>query len=290
MNLISPPRWTTDIGDAYMIKAGVIQPGYSNSLGSCLNKPTPLNVTRAPFPISGGSLVFGFVNDTASPSPDPTDEKFWIDMYFTDDNADYSSNSFFKWGLIRRMEYWQGFETGWSCTMGFNMTSRLRQPGNESALRLLEGMDVTIALLVSVGRGPFRGDPNWAGGTWEEVDQVCFSLSSFPSSFFYSFCFLFPFLLWRERTNGMGQCAYVTLTSNTRSAKRELRPRDENQDMCNRVNLDYFGTPTPTTSALPTATSSAATEKMISSRASANSLVGVTFILAVLSSGFGQQL
>jgi hypothetical protein len=69
-----------------------------------------------------------------------------------------------------------------------------------------------------------------------------------------------------------------------------LRPRDENQDMCNRVNLDYFGTPTPTTSALPTATSSAATEKMIGSRASANSLVGVTFILAVLSSGFGQQL
>jgi hypothetical protein len=139
MNLISPPRWTTEIGDAYMIKAGAIQPGYTNSLGSCLNKPTPLNVnvTRTPFPISGGSLVFGFVNDTASPNPDPTDEKFWIDMYFTDDNADRSANSFFIWGgVIRRMQFRQGFETGWSCSVGFNMTSRLRQPGNESAVQL----------------------------------------------------------------------------------------------------------------------------------------------------------
>ncbi len=54
------------------------------------------------------------------------------------------------------------------------MTSRLRQPGNESALRMLEGMNLTIAVLVSVGRGPYRGDPNWSGNTWEEVDQVCF--------------------------------------------------------------------------------------------------------------------
>ena len=174
MNLVSPPRWTTDVGDAYMIKAGVIQPGYSNHLGSCLNKPTPLNVTRHPFPISGGSLVFGFVNDTASPNPDPTDEKFKIDMYFTDDKVNYSPDYFFRWGgLVRRMEYWQGFETGWSCAVGFNMTSLLRQPGNESAVQLLEGMNLTIALLVSVGRGPYRGDPNWAGNTWEEVDQVC---------------------------------------------------------------------------------------------------------------------
>jgi hypothetical protein len=180
MDLIFPPRWTTDIGDAYIVKAGAIQPGYTNSLGSCLNKPTPLNVTRTLFPISGGSLIFGFVNDTASPNLDPTDEKFWIDMYLTDNNADYSPNSFFMWGNIwKRMEFWQGFETGWSCTVGFDMMGQLRQPGNESAVQLLEGMNVTIALLVSVGRGPFRGDPNWAGNTWEEVDQVCFFSSLF---------------------------------------------------------------------------------------------------------------
>jgi len=178
MNLISPPRWTTDIGDAYIVKAGVNQPGYTNHLGSCLNKASPLNVTRSLFPISGGSLVFGFVNDTTSPNPDPPDEKFSIDMYFADDNADYSDNSFFVWGdVIRRMQLWQGFETGWRCNVGFNMTSALRQPGNESSVALLEGMNVTIALLVSVGRGPFGKDPNWAGNMWEEVDQVCFPIN-----------------------------------------------------------------------------------------------------------------
>ena len=54
--------------------------------------------------------------------------------------------------------------------------------------------------------------------------------------------------------------------------------------MCNRVNLDVFGTPTTTTSALATATSSAASEKTIRSRASANWPVGIAFIFAV----FGQ--
>jgi hypothetical protein len=74
------------------------------------------------------------------------------------------------------------------------------------------------------------------------------------------------------------------LTSDTSTAKSKLKPRDTNQDMCNRVNLDVFGTPTTTTSALPTATSSAASEKMIRSRNSANSPVAIAFILAV----FGQ--
>lgn len=180
MDLISPPRWTTDIGDRYMVKAGEIQPGYTNSMTSCLNQPTPLNVTRTPFPISGGSLVFGFVNNTASPNPDPTDEKFWLDLYLTDDKADYSSDSFFKFGdLVRRMEFWQGFQTGWRCSVGFNMTSQLRQPTNETAVGLLEGMNITIALLDMLGRGPYRGDTNWAGNTWEEVDQVCFALLGF---------------------------------------------------------------------------------------------------------------
>jgi hypothetical protein len=40
-------------------------------------------------------------------------------------------------------------------------------------------MDATITLLVSVGRGPFMGDPNWAGNIWEEADQVCFSCHFF---------------------------------------------------------------------------------------------------------------
>lgn len=71
------------------------------------------------------------------------------------------------------------------------------------------------------------------------------------------------------------------MTSDTGSAKSELGPRDENQDMCNSVNLDVFGTPTTTTSALPTATSSAATEKIIRSQSPASFPVGVAFILAV---------
>ena len=74
------------------------------------------------------------------------------------------------------------------------------------------------------------------------------------------------------------------MTSDISSSKIKLKPRDENEDMCNRVNLDVFGTPTTTTSALATATSSAASEKMIRSRASANSPVAIAFILAI----FGQ--
>jgi len=173
MNLISPPRWTTDIGDAYIIKAGQSQEGYTNHLGSCLNKPVPQNVTRTPFPISGGSFIFDFVNDTAASNPDPTDEKFMIDMYISGDSSLYESDSFFRTGGLKRMQFWQGFKTGWKCEVGFDMTSRLRQPGNETALQLMEGLNVTIAMLISVGRGPYRGDPKWAGNVWEEVDQVC---------------------------------------------------------------------------------------------------------------------
>jgi len=78
-------------------------------------------------------------------------------------------------------------------------------------------------------------------------------------------------------------------------AKPQLSVRDENQDMCNRVNLDYFGTPTTTTttttnSALPATTStpssSAATEKINYSRASAHLLLGVAFVLVILEQQF----
>lgn len=182
MNLVSPPRWTTDIGDAYIVKAGVRQPGYANHMGSCLNKPTPSNVTRTPFPISGGSLIFSFVNDTASPNPDPTNESFAIDMYFTDDHVNYSPDYFFRWGgLVRRMTSWQGFETGWTCNVPFDMTSMLRQPGNETAVRLLEGFNLTIALLVTARRSPWN--------IYEEVDQVCFTLPVLPLSFPLRFFF-----------------------------------------------------------------------------------------------------
>jgi hypothetical protein len=74
------------------------------------------------------------------------------------------------------------------------------------------------------------------------------------------------------------------LTSEASTAKSKLKPRDANQDMCNRVNLDYFGTSTTTTSALPTATNSAVSGKMARSRASANLPMGIAFILTV----FGQ--
>ena len=97
MNLMSPSRWTTEPGDTYIIKAGEIQEGYTNAQPSCLNRPVPPNVTRRLFPVSGGSLVFGFVNDTSSANPDPTDEKFWLDMYLTIDDqneATYSDDFF----------------------------------------------------------------------------------------------------------------------------------------------------------------------------------------------------
>jgi len=168
MNLVSPPRLTTGIGDAYMVKDGIIQPGSANHLGSCLNKPTPANVTRTPFPITGGELRFEFVNNSAG----PPDEKFSIDMYFTDDNADYSSNGFFRWGGLKRMQYWENFETGWSCSVPMDMTDRLRQPGNATAVTMLDGLNVTFALLIGDLR---NGSDGWGGNLFEEVDQVCLS-------------------------------------------------------------------------------------------------------------------
>ncbi len=90
------------------------------------------------------------------------------------------------------MQYWQGFESGWTCSVGYEMKSRLRQPGNETAVRMLEGLSFTIALLISVGRGPWRGDMKWAGNKWEEVDQVCFSPSvSNIRRFYIRTCFYF---------------------------------------------------------------------------------------------------
>lgn len=56
--------------------------------------------------------------------------------------------------------------------------------------------------------------------------------------------------------------------------------------MCNRVNLDFFGASTTTTSALPTATRSVATQKIFRSQASTNLLVSVAFIQVVLGGGF----
>lgn len=174
MNLISPPLWTTDIGGDYNVKAGISQPGF---FAGCLNKPNPLKLNSYSLPDIGRLPHFEFVNNTASPTPDPVDEKFWIDMYLTDRESDTGRDSFFKWdqyvwGGARRMKYWQGLETGWRCSVPLDMKSRLKQPGNETAVGLLEGMNITIALLTMLGRGPYRGDLNWSGDNWEEVDQV----------------------------------------------------------------------------------------------------------------------
>ncbi|KAL2065723.1 hypothetical protein VTL71DRAFT_3393 [Oculimacula yallundae] len=251
MDLISPPRWTTDIGDRYIIKAGEIQEGYTNALTSCLNLPVPSNVTRTPFPINGGSIVFGFVNDTASPNPDPVDEKFWLDMYLSSDQlAHYSSDYFFNFGNFKRMRYWQGFQTGWTCSVGIDVASRLKQPTNETALALLEGMNITVALLIHLGRGPYRGDPNWGGYTWDEVHQ----------------------------------CAYITLTSKPIGAKRDIETRDENADMCSRVNLDYFHTPTTTAPLGPSSTSKTSRASEKTDRRARTFLTSTTFILALLNS------
>jgi len=159
MNLVSPPRLTTGIGDAYIVKNGEIQEGYTNHLGSCLNKLTPANITRTPFPITGGELRFAFVNNSAG----PPDERFSIDMYFTDDDADYSSTGSFRWGGLKRMLSWENFETGWSCSVPLEMKGRLRQPENATAVAMLNGLNVTFALLIQSSRN---------SGLFEEVDQV----------------------------------------------------------------------------------------------------------------------
>ena len=64
------------------------------------------------------------------------------------------------------MQYWENFETGWSCSVPMVMTDRLRQPGNATAVAMLDGLNVTFALLIDDLRN---------GSVLEEVDQVCLS-------------------------------------------------------------------------------------------------------------------
>lgn len=211
MDLVHPPRWTTDIGDAYLVKDGEIQDAYYNALGSCLNKPVPTNVTRTPFSITDGSLRFAFVN--RSRGGEDTGE-FRIDMYFKQDpwglNKDFDSPVWMK-----RMQFWHGFSTGDACTVPMDLRTRLKDPNNTSVIESLEGLNVTFGLQVINYRGesihPF-----------EQVDQVCHPRH-------------LPLHLFVDLT--CSQCAYVTLTLKDTDAPKGT---DSNPAMCNRVNLDYF--------------------------------------------------
>lgn len=158
MDLIWPPRWETDIGDAYLIKHGERQAGYANSLGSCLNKEVPHNVTRTPFPITGGFLRFAFVNM----SDTWTGHKFSIDMYFS--NEPRNSNDAFISGGVKRMRWWEGFANGSTCAIPMNMLDRVKDPSNATAVASLKGLNVTFALQVHDFENYYT--------VFEQVDQV----------------------------------------------------------------------------------------------------------------------
>lgn len=211
MDLVHPPRWTTDIGDAYLVKDGEIQDAYYNALGSCLNKPVPTNVTRTPFPITDGSLRFAFVN--RSRGGEDTGQ-FRIDMYFKQDpwglNKDFDTPAWMK-----RMQFWHDFSTGDTCTVPMDMRTRLKDPTNTTVIESLDGLNVTFSLQVINYRST-RTYP------FEQVDQVCHERR-------------LPFLFFVDLT--CSQCAYVTLTLNDTDVPYGT---DSNPAMCNRVNLDYF--------------------------------------------------
>lgn len=202
MNLVWPPRWATDIGDAYLIKNGERQDGYQNSLGSCLNKPIPPNVTWTPFPISSG------VNNSLPGDPWLGDA-FRIDMYFTDNPR--NSIGAFRPGGLKRMLLWHGFKTGMSCVVPMDMTTRLREY-NTTAVASLEGLEVRLAFVINMGRDK--------KGVFERVDQ----------------------------------CAYIRLTAD--ADQEGWAKRISNEEMCGRVNLDYFGSSTQTEAPGPEETES----------------------------------
>lgn len=177
MNLIYPPPWTTGLGDGYVIKNGTKPDPFTLDQITCLNRATPSNVTRTLFPITGGSLKFGFVNNSADWPDENGPDKFWIDMYISDGNAPtapYSSNSFFRYGGLKRMQFWQNFQTGMTCSVPLEqvLKSRLRQPENATAISMLEGLNLTFGLVIMDSRGPRFGEENWSGKVFEEVHQV----------------------------------------------------------------------------------------------------------------------
>jgi hypothetical protein len=162
MDLVWPPRWTTDIGDAYIVKNGERQPGYTNDLGSCLNKPVPRNVSRTKFPLRGGAIKFAFVNN----SQVDTGDQFSVDMYFADEP--YNKNPYFRAGGLKRMASWGDFATGMTCSVPVEIFTRLKDPSNPTSLDSLDGYNVTFALLINVNR---------LGSHFERVDQVSFTLT-----------------------------------------------------------------------------------------------------------------
>lgn len=173
MDLVYPKRWTTDIGDAYLVKDGEQQDGASNSVGSCLNKEVPKNVTRSLFPITGGNLRFAFVNESRGDGSSDDTGKFRIDMYFLAEpertNPDFDD---IVW--MKRMEFWYGFTTGDECVVPMDMTTRLKDPGNQTAVDSLEGLNVTLTWQI-------RNIRNYK--VFEQVDQVCLP---FPLTQVYS--------------------------------------------------------------------------------------------------------
>lgn len=206
MDLVSPPRLTMGIGDAYLIKNGEKQEGYTNSLGSCLNKQTPENVKRTPFPITGGHIKFAFVNESET----WTGDEFTVDMYFTDDP--WGENKSFRHGGLKRMQTWSSFKTGMTCTVPMDMRIRLSKGEDADAIETWEGLNITFALQVKAHRG-YK--------VFEQVDQVSLD-----------------FLLTGYEHMLIGdakQCAYVTLTLDEGKSKRTTE-----EEMCSRVNLDYF--------------------------------------------------
>ncbi|CAH0032808.1 unnamed protein product [Clonostachys rhizophaga] len=198
MDLASPPRWTTDIGDQYLVKNGEFQKGFVNAEASCMHKPVPTNVTRSYFPITGGSIRFDFVNLTTV----STGDAFLIDMYFNDDP--WGENPDFKSGSLKRMQWWRGFGNGMSCHVPVDMTERLTDPTNQTAIASLEGLNVTFALQIQ----DYRNN----SGVFEQVDQCAYvTLTS-----------------------------NTTLIPNDTLSSRELTE----EEMCGRVNLDKLGTTT----------------------------------------------
>lgn len=183
VNLLFPPPLR--LGEELV--NGNALPNYTKSPWPCNDVPVPADITRSPFPISGGRIAFSLFNNT----PDSLlDYQYQADFYLGQislGNGTYSTasqdpvsnyNEGFAWigGAT-----WRGISTGQDCSDPIPAVELVAEALGRDAGELIQttgldlrGLNATIGVRINLF-GPYTsGDENI-----EEMYQVCGQL--FPS-------------------------------------------------------------------------------------------------------------
>lgn len=98
-------------------------------------------MTRTLFPVPAGFLRFGFVNNT-----DAGTGEFSVGFYLLE--SPWHGHEAIKPRLATRMQLWEGFTSGMTCTVSYDTTNRPEDPNNATEIASLKGYNVTVAALI----------------------------------------------------------------------------------------------------------------------------------------------